>query len=444
MRTDTTPNCYRPGQADLDAETEAKIERRQRVLGPAYRLSYANPLHFVRGEGVWLFDDEGDAYLDFYNNVVSLGHCHPRIVEAMTRQASALCTNTRYLHDTIITYAERLTALFPEPLSQAMFACTGSEANDLACRIAKFQTGGEGFIITDFAYHGTTSLIASLSANLGPNMPLGPTVRTVPAPAPARTSHATSGDVADVARGFTQNVQSAIDDLRRHGIKPAALLVDSLFSSDGVYPDPPGFLAGAVDAIRNAGGLFIADEVQPGFGRTGEAMWGFERHGVVPDIVTLGKPMGNGYPMSGVVLRPEIVEGFGACARYFNTFGGNTVAAANGLAVLDVIKDDDILSNVQSVGRYLGEALRSISDDHFGQVRGAGLFFGVDIVENRDTMTPDPARAARIVNTMRDRNVLISLTGKDESVLKIRPPLVTSKSHVDQFIETLTAVIAEV
>jgi len=436
MKLDTTPNSFTPGLAELDKGIERRVSQRNRLMGPAYRLSYANPLHFVRGEGIWLFDQDDKPYLDFYNNVASLGHCHPRVVEALSNQASILATNTRYIHDGIIDYSERLLELFPSALSHAMFTCSGSEANDLACRVAKSYTGGEGFIISDFAYHGTTSLIAGLSANLGPSMPLSPNVRTVPAPIDRNDEN--------IAHTFTANVRAAIADLTRHGIKPAALIVDSIFSSDGVCTDPPGFLAGAVKAIRQHGGIFIADEVQPGFARTGDTMWGFERHKVVPDIVTLGKPMGNGYPMSGMIVRPEIIQDFGANARYFNTFGGNTVAAANGLAVLDVIHDEQLLTNSKNTGHYLKKRLTDLSDERIAEVRGAGLFLGVEIVEGADAKTPCPATAAKIVNELREQRVLISLTGKYENVLKIRPPLISKPEDVDYFIGVLERVIKKI
>ncbi len=325
-----------PGRGNLSPENQALIERRARVLGPAYRLMYETPLHLVRGEGVWLYDETGRPFLDAYNNVTSIGHCHPRVVEAIRAQVGVLATNTRYLHTAILDYAERLTDTFPAELSQVMFACTGSEANDLALRIAKAYTGGTGIIVTANAYHGITESVAAFSPSLGPSVDLGPHVRTVPAP---DRYHLGEGDVGDA---FRASVEAAIADLRRHGIKPAILIVDSLFTSDGVLPGPAGFLQGAAEAIRAAGGLFVADEVQPGFGRSGEAMWGFERHGVVPDMVTLGKPMGNGQPISAVVMRPDVVEAFGRNARYFNTFGGNAVSCAAAMAVLDAIEAEGL------------------------------------------------------------------------------------------------------
>ncbi|MAU98757.1 MAG: aspartate aminotransferase family protein [Fulvimarina sp.] len=427
------PNAYVPGIGNLSAKDEAMLERRARVLGPAYRLMYETPLHLVRGDGVWLYDEDGRAYLDAYNNVASLGHCHPRVVEAIREQVGILATNTRYIHGLILDYAERLVATFPAELSQVMFACTGSEANDLAMRIARAFTGGTGIVVTENAYHGISEAVACFSPSLGKAVDLGLHVRTVPAPDAYRTGG------GDVGKTFTADVEAAVADLRRHGIKPAALIVDTLFTSDGVLPGPRGFLAGAVDAIHAAGGIFVADEVQPGFGRTGEAMWGFQRHGVVPDLVTLGKPMGNGHPVSAVVMRPEVCDEFGRNARYFNTFGGNAVSCAAAMAVLRTIEEDGLMAHCAAVGGYLLEGIRRISAGHdaVGEVRGAGLFIGVEIVTDRASRSPDRQRASRIVNRMRDLGVLISVTGKFHNALKIRPPLVFTQANADRFVAVM-------
>ncbi|KQT52504.1 MULTISPECIES: aspartate aminotransferase family protein [unclassified Aureimonas] len=419
--------------ARLSPAEQALIERRERVMGPAYRLFYERPIHIVRGEGVWLFDKDGQPFLDAYNNVASLGHCHPKVVEAITRQTAVLNTHTRYLHESVIDYAERLTATFPDALSQAMLTCTGSEANDLAVRIARHVTGGTGIVVTRLAYHGVTGAVAEFSPSLGPSVDLGTHVRTVDAPDPYRQSPEEARD------RFGRDVQGAIDDLRRHGIKPALLIVDTIFSSDGVVPEPKGFLRPAVEAMRRAGGLFVADEVQPGFGRTGDTMWGFQRHEVEPDMVTLGKPMGNGYPMAGLVVRPEVIADFGAKIRYFNTFGGNPIAAAAGIAVLEALAAERLQENARDVGAYIRAGIAGLAGEFpaIGDVRGAGLFIGVEMVSDPAARTPDAAIATRLVNGLRERRVLISASGRNANILKIRPPLVFSRENADTLIEAM-------
>ncbi len=431
-------NAFQPEQAAaLDAAERSLIERRQRLLGPAYQLFYDNPLHLVRGAGTWLYDTAGRAYLDLYNNVASVGHSHPRVVEALARQAAALNTHTRYLHEGVLDYAEKLLATMPAQLGNVMFTCTGSEANDLALRIARDYTGGTGVIVTRYAYHGMTAAIAELSPSVGDYVPLGRDIRVVDAPvhlpqAPQR-----------VGQLFAAQVRAALADMQRHGIRPAALLVDTLFTSDGVFADPAGFLVEAVEAVRAAGGLFIADEVQPGFGRTGTHMWGFQRHGLVPDLVTMGKPMGNGHPLAGLTVRPEILERFGRNASYFNTFGGNPVSAAVGLAVLQVIEDEGLQENARLVGAQLKEGLEGLARDNacLGQVRGAGLFIGVDVVA--PSGAADGATARRIVNLLREEGMLIGVSGADNNALKIRPQLCFSAQNVEQFLGALQRVLRQ-
>jgi 4-aminobutyrate aminotransferase-like enzyme len=422
-------NAFVPGQGHLSPEDQARVDRRAKVLGPAYRLFYQTPVHFVRAEGVWLYDEAGNAYLDAYNNVASVGHCHPHVVAATARQAATYASHTRYLNDLVLDYAERLLRYFPAELNKVMFTCTGSEANDLAFRIARSETGGSGFIVTENAYHGVTHVMSGMSPSLGAGVSLGEHVRCIPAPDPRALP-------GDLGTAFAAEVQRAIDDLLRHGIKPAALIVDTVFSSDGVFADPAGFLAPAVAAIRKVGGLFIADEVQPGFGRTGQHMWGFQRHGLTPDMVTLGKPMGNGYPVAGLVARPALLEGFGQKARYFNTFGGNAVAAATALAVLEVIETEGLMQNAAVVGTAFRNGLTSLAGRYpaLGQTRAAGLFLGQDIVTDG---RPDGALAGRIVNGLRDRRVLISATGPLGHVLKIRPPLVFTSENLALFLDRL-------
>ncbi len=432
-------NAFDPSRQDgISANTAALLARRARVLGPSYKLFYEQPVHFVRGEGVRLYDEDGTPYLDVYNNVPSVGHCHPRVVEAQSRQAATLNTHTRYLYDIVLTYAERLVATFPTELANAMFTCTGSEANDLALRIARTHTGNSGIIVTANGYHGITAAVAEASPSLGSGVPLGPHVRAVPAPDAYRASE------TNIADRFTADVQAAIDDLARHGMRPAALIFDTIFSSDGIFTDPPGLIQGAVDAVRRAGGLFIADEVQPGFARTGTAMWGFQRHGVVPDIVTLGKPMGNGLPIGGVIARADVLEKFGRTARYFNTFGGNPVCCAAALAVLDVIRDEGLQENARRVGDYLQAGLSRIAatDARIGQVRGAGLFIGVDFVRDPKGREPDAATALAMVNQLRRLRVLISASGPLGHVLKIRPPLPFSTSDGAEFLDCFGRALA--
>jgi 4-aminobutyrate aminotransferase-like enzyme len=431
----TMLNTYTPGSGALSSQDQALADRRARLLGPAYRLFYETPVHLVRGEGVWLYDQNGTAYLDTYNNVASVGHCHPRVVAALATQAAILATHTRYLHDGILAYAERLLALFPPDLSHVMFTCTGSEANDLALRIARAATGGTGVIVTENAYHGVTLATAEMSMSIGPAVAPGPTVFPIPAPNAANYPQG-------IAAGFAHAVTDACDRMAAQGIRPALLIVDTIFSSDGVYPEPAGFLAPAAASIRKAGGLFLADEVQAGFGRTGGQMWGFQRHGVIPDMVSLGKPMGNGYPMAGLVLRPETIAEFGSKARYFNTFGGNAIAAAVGLAVLDVIRDEGLQQNAATVGAAFADGLRDVATRHeaLGETRAAGLFIGQTILTEGQ---PDPARTAHLVNALRDHRILISSTGPQGDSLKIRPPLPFSQSNVDQFLTALDKVLAK-
>jgi len=433
-------NAFDTGRLDaLPAAAQALIRRRQRVLGASYRLFYEEPVHVDRGEGVWLFAPDGTRYLDCYNNVPCVGHCHPRVVAAVRDQVGRLNTHTRYLTDGVVDYAERLVATFPAGLSQVMLTCTGSEAIDLALRIARFATGGGGLIVTGNAYHGVTAAAAEVSPSLGAGVPLGLHVRAVRAPDSYRDDPETMGET------FAARVREAIADLRRHGVAPAALLFDTVFSSDGLCTHPPGFIMPAVAAIREAGGLFIADEVQPGFARTGSAMWGFLRHSAEPDLVVLGKPMGNGLPIAGVVGRPALFDDFAARTRYFNTFGGNPVSCAAAMAVLDVLRDEALMENAAAVGAYLRSGLSDLAHRFasIGDVRGDGLFIALEFVTDRSRRTPAGALAGRVVNGMRRRNVLISASGIQGNSLKIRPPLPFGIEHADLVLRALADSLAE-
>ncbi len=408
------------------------LTRRRRVLGPAYRHFYDEPLSPVRGQDVWLFDADGRAYLDCYNNVPSVGHSHPRVVEALTWQAATLNTHTRYLHESVVDYAEQLVARFPAGLDTVMLTCTGSEANDLALRIAFDVTGRRGLVVTENAYHGVTMALADISPSL---QAVARHVRTVRAPDAYRAEPGT-----DVAARFAADVQAAIESLRGAGLEPAALIVDTVFASDGIHVGAEGVLSAGADVMRKAGGLFIADEVQGGFGRTGYRWWAFQREaGLVPDMVSMGKPMGSGHPLAGLVVRADLAETFGERRRYFNTFGGNTVSTAVGQAVLQVIEDERLLARAGDVGNYLATSMSALAASHdvIGDVRGAGLYLGIELVEDKVTRTPASHRAGRLVNHLRQHGVLLGTSGASSNVLKIRPPLTFAREHADQLVEAL-------
>ncbi len=432
-------NAFDQGNVSaMPSDLREAIGRRLRSFGSASVLFYQEPIRMQRAEGAWMYDTEGRAYLDLYNNVPSVGHSHPRVVEAIRRQMGQLNTHTRYLNDVVDGYAERLLATFPAEIDHLVLTCTGSEANDLALRIAKVVTGKSGFIVTAAAYHGNTAAVTDVSPSSRPGAALPPHVRMVPAPETFRSP------TDDLGGRFAASIGEAIDDLEASGIGFAGLLVDTIFSSDGVFPDPAGFLAPAVELVRERGGVFIADEVQPGFGRTGSALWGFARHGVVPDIVTMGKPMGNGFPMGGVAARAPLLDRFTAEVKYFNTFGGNPVAAAAGLAVLDVIEDEGLMANALTVGAHIANGLRELGNRHIqiGDVRGAGLFIGLELVRDHGK-EPAPEIASLLINSLRQRGILIGAAGAYGNTLKIRPPLCFTREHADIFVTACDEVLRE-
>ncbi|MGA2562356.1 MAG: aspartate aminotransferase family protein [Steroidobacteraceae bacterium] len=424
--------------ADFGGALGARIKQRAELFGAASVLFYERPLEIVRGEGCWLYDVDGVAYLDAYNNVPSVGHCHPRVVEAASRQLAQLNIHSRYLQQGVVDYAQRLLATLPRDLSNITFTCTGSESNDLALRLANHYTGGTGVIVTEAAYHGNTARVSEVSPSVFKQGGPPPHVRVIPAPDFHRVP------AERVADFFAGQVGSAINDLERHGIGFSALLIDSIFSSDGIFADPPGFLAAAIDVVHRANGMFIADEVQPGFARTGTHFWGFQRHGVQPDIVTMGKPMGNGYPIAAVVTRPEILAALCQQVGYFNTFAGSPVAAAAGQAVLDVIENEGLMRNALQVGGYLKQRLTELSTRHsvIGDVRGAGLYIGVEMTR-ADDGSPQAQLATAIINAMRDRQVLIGAAGRYGDILKLRPPLCFSVAHADRLAAALDDVLTK-
>jgi 4-aminobutyrate aminotransferase-like enzyme len=418
-----------------DRRSAELLERRRRLLGPAYRHFYADPVEIVAGEGVHLFDADGTEYLDAYNNVPCVGHAHPRVVAAIADQSARLNTHTRYLAEPILDYAERLLGTLGEPLGNLMFTCSGSEATDLALRVARFATGHQGVVATANAYHGVTTAAAEVSPSLGPSVAPGPAVRTIAAPSPGATDAAAEGE------RMARELAAAAADLEAAGYGFAAFIGDSIFSSDGIRPGPVGVLGPLAAEVHSRGGLFIADEVQAGFARTGEEMWGFRRHRIAPDLVTMGKPMGNGMPIAAVACRPDLLERFGAETRYFNTFGGNSVSIAAATAVLDVIEEERLAENAVDVGSYLLGRLVELEAGSplLADARGAGLFLAVTIV----AADGDHAAAAeRILDGLRERRVLLGTTGPDRDVLKIRPPLVFSRADADRLVAALAETLA--
>ncbi len=423
------------GNSTMTNDKTALIERRKRLLGSAYRLFYDEPVHLVRGEGVWLWDNEGRKYLDMYNNVPHVGHCHPHVVEAICSQASRLNTHTRYLHDNVLDLAERLTDKLPDALDTAMFCCTGSEANELALRIARTVTGGAGIIVTSYSYHGNSQATYEMSTESIPESERPEHVVTIPVPDAYRGPHRGRG----AGERYATYIHDAIELLKSRGIRPAAFVVDTIVSSGGVVSPPQGFLKTAAQIVRESGALFVADEVQPGFGRTGKNFWGFEAEDFVPDIVTMGKPMGNGHPVSAVVTRREIAEEFGQHGRYFNTFGGNPVSCAAACAVLDVIEQDKLQQHALEVGDCIIKGLGKLADryDCIGDVRGSGLFLALELVADREARTPATDLAAAVVNDLRNRGVLTGSIGPDANILKLRPPMVLTAGDAGHLLDAL-------
>ncbi|MEZ5738289.1 MAG: aminotransferase class III-fold pyridoxal phosphate-dependent enzyme [Burkholderiaceae bacterium] len=427
----------------MDSETNALLARRARLLGPHVSTFYDDPVHLVRGEGVWVWDAQGRRYLDCYNNVPHVGHCHPRVVDAICRQAATLNTHTRYLHEGILDYVERLTATFEGGLSTAIMTCTGSEANDIALRMAEAVTGKRGVIATDHTYHGNTTAVAQLSRTNVPGTGDGSHVRHVPAPDSYRPLGGVAGPAH--AQAFADEVGKAIDDLERSGHGFSAVIFCPAFLNEGFPVLEPGWLDPVAQVVRDAGGLFIADEVQPGFGRNGERFWGHQRIGVQPDIVTLGKPMGNGHPVAGVVTSADIMAAFRQSFRYFNTFGGNPVSCAAAMAVLDVIEQEGLVQNARRVGEHARQGLCELAGRHecIGDVRGYGLFFGAELVLDRQRKAPATGHAARVANAMRARGVLMNTLGIHYNTLKIRPPMPFTTDHADLMLQTLDTVLTE-
>lgn len=414
------------------------LEARQRLLGPNLSIAYNDPVKIVRGEMQYLYDDEGRRYLDAYNNVAHVGHCHPKVVAAGRQQLAVLNTNTRYLSDLITRYAERLTATLPGSLSVCFFVNSGSEANELAIRLARAHTKARDMIVLDHAYHGNTTTLIDLSPykHDGPGGDGPPSwVHKVPLPdlyrGPYRAADPQSAE---------KYAQQVADKCRE---RLCGFIAESLPSVAGQIVLPDCYLEKVYEAVRAAGGVCIADEVQTGYGRIGTHFWGFEKYGVVPDIVVLGKPIGNGHPIGAVITTSEIAASFDNGMEFFSTFGGNTVSCAIGLKVLEVVQEEKLQSHARHVGKRLLEGLRGLQVKHeiIGDVRGSGLFVGVELVRSRKTLEPARLEADRIVNRMREEGILLGTDGPFHNVIKIRPPMPFSEVDADLFVATLEEIL---
>lgn len=418
--------------------------RRKKALGPTYSHFYDEPINLVKGQGVWLHDEKGNKYLDCYNNVVSVGHCNPNVVKALSDQASLLNTHTRYIHENVVSLAEKLAGKFPEKLDTCIFVCTGTEANDLALQMARVVTGKQGAIVTESAYHGNSVAIGAMDPDREVTEGIEWLERFEP-PNTYRGPH--DENEIDLAQFYANKVDNAISNLNDRGVGLAAAMLDLSFDSNGILMPPEGYVPQVIEKVKKAGGLFICDEVQSGYCRMGEYWWGFERYNVEPDIVTLGKPMGAGHPVAAVITSREIASKFANIDCYFNTFGGNPVSAAVAEAVIDEIDNQNLLQNVTQVGMYISSRLAEIKQnfDFVGNIQGAGLFWGLDLINDPDTKEPMKREQLRhIVTLLKNEGVLMGSTGRYGNCLKIRPPLIFSKENAEQAIVAIEKVFSEI
>jgi 4-aminobutyrate aminotransferase-like enzyme/aminoglycoside phosphotransferase (APT) family kinase protein len=432
---DVLTRAWHDAAGTLPPSTPLTLRRRQH-LGAGAELFYDQPLHLVRGEGAWLFDPAGRRYLDVYNNVPHVGHAHPAVIDAIERQVGLLNTHTRYLHEGVLDYAEQLVSRLPAHLNTCLFVNSGSEANDVAWRMAEFATGHSGGLVMAHAYHGITSAVTALTPSAG--APPDPRIETLMAPSATLTRHDAPG-AAELA-AVAADTDRAIAALHARGIKPAAFYLDSAFTSNGIFDPPEVWLAEMTQRIRSAGALIVGDEVQYGLGRSGSHFWGFERRGLLPDIVTLGKPVGNGFPLGVVIANRELVEKFQIRYGFFSTFGGNPVAAAAGLAVLETLDREQLMANAFATGRYLRDRLQELRVRHacLGQVRGAGLLLGLEVLDAHGA--PSRGRARRFVNQLAERHsVLTGTEGPAGAVLKLRPPMVFGREHAEVLLKAIDA-----
>ena len=422
--------------------TSALLQRRERLLGQRMPLFYSDPVHIVRGEGIWLYDAAGKQYMDLYNNVPCAGHANARVAAAMQAQAGTLNVHSRYLHEAILDYAERLTDLHAESLTRAVFCCTGTEASEIALLMARAATRGRGIICTDGCYHGNSTEVRRL-ANARRDQEGNPEFRAIPYPQLYRPLDPSVSET-ELTELYLARVREAIADFDRHDVPFAGMFVCSLLVNEGLPDIPGGFMPRAAEIVREAGGVFIADEVQAGFCRSGR-WWGYETAGFVPDIVTLGKPMGAGLPLAGVIARPDLVDAFRERTGYFNTFASSPLQAAVGMAVLDELEERELLGNVVNAGGYLRAGLDQLQSEHecMGDVRGHGLALGVDWVSDRESRAPDRRGVGRVVNRLRERGFLAGSGGSLGNVLKLRPPLVFSRDNADLFLDAFSDTLGE-
>jgi len=418
------------------------IARRKAILGPTYQNFYDKPLHLVRGSGSKLWDVDGREYIDSYNNVVSVGHCHPHVVEALCKQAATLNTHTRYLHEGIVELGEMLVARMPAAIDTCIFNCTGSEANDLATQIARHVTGNQGVAVTEASYHGVSELTRRLSTDSYPVQDRPDWLAVIEPPNLYRGPY--RRDDPEAAQKYLQQACKQFDLLEARGHKLAAVMIDLVWDSNGPLVSPPEYLLGLCAEVRKRGGLVIADEVQSGYCRSGEHWWTSDVYGLEPDILTCGKPMGAGHPLALMATKRGIIDDYASQYHYFSTFGGNPVSAAVGKAVIEVIEAEGLLQNAHETGAYLEAGLRDLATHHecIGDLQGRGLFWGLDMVTDRTARTPfSEIQMRHLGSLIAEQGVITGTSGRYGQILKLRPPLVFSRTDADKVLAALDSAL---
>ena len=421
------------------------LQLRQKYLSPSLSLSYDIPLHIVRAKGQYLYDANGKRYLDAVNNIQHVGHCHPMVVDAARKQYGILNTNTRYLDENVVSYAKDLTSYLPDDLNVCFFTNSGSESNDLALRLARNKTQSKDTIVLDGAYHGHVSSLIDISPykhnSKGGSGPPS-YVHTLPMPDPFRGKY--RGQKA--LNGYIDDLKEILLSIKKQGKQLSAFVVEPIMGCGGQVILPDEFLKQSFELVRNAGGICIADEVQIGFGRVGTDFWGFETAYVEPDIVTMGKSMGNGHPLSVVVTTKDIAEKFNNGMEYFNSFGGNPVSCAVGKAVLRAVEEENMQQNANKIGKYLLQELKELQSEFslIGEVRGKGLFIGIELIKNSSNLSPASKEAEEVVNKMKRKKILLSTDGPDHNVIKIKPPMIFNRQNADELVLKLSEVLSNI